>query len=135
MYYDKLNELVENYFLFSNNKLDSLFLLKEFKDDLEYLEYDKITLPPIKKFLDDHNFKDTPHIYTMAVSPSFFDNYKWAFWLNGKHISTYDNFKVELNGGYLYLGMPNKITINSLLVIYVDVPAKIVVNNSVQNIE
>lgn len=135
MYYDKLNELVENYFLFGDNKLGSLFLLKEFKDDLEYLEYDKITLPPIKKFLDDHNFKDTPHIYTMAVSPSFFDNYKWAFWLNGKHISTYDNFKVELNGGYLYLGTSTKITINSLLVIYVDVPAKIVVNDSVQNIE
>ena len=72
MYYDKLNELVENYFLFSNSKLDSLFLLKEFKDDLEYQEYDKITLPPIKKFLDDHKFKDTPHIYTMAVSPSLF---------------------------------------------------------------
>lgn len=144
MYKNKLNELLHPYSFFKDTTKYSI-VLKEFKDDLDKWNFKDIKLKPIKKFLVDNNiasYRKINHyqteenihyhvIYTTAMSKSWIDQKKYNFYLNGIHISEYDdNLKVLHHQGYIYLCFKNDVTINSLLVMRTNLSATVEKLNS-----
>lgn len=132
MYKNRLHRLLEPFSFFKHGSEKYSVILKEYKDDLDKWKYDKIKLKPIRKFLIDNGvakYTDINHyqqreevfypfIYTTAISKSWFDLGKYNFYLNGKHISEYDEklLKVLHHQGYIYLCFREDFEITSLMV-------------------
>ena len=128
MYVNIFNEKLYPYnFLTTKSSEDFYINLKEYKDELDYWEFENISLKPIKHFLTENKIKDYPFIYTTAISDSWIDKGNFNFFLNGKHISEYDEItlKVLLFQGYIYICFKNNTKINSLLVLRTNLPASI----------
>lgn len=141
MYKQKLLELLEPFSFFNHGYEKYSVILKEYKDDLDKWNYKDIKLKPIRKFLVDNGvavYTDINHyqqreethypfIYTTAISKSWFDLGKFNFYLNGKHISEYDevDLKVLHHQGYIYLCFREDFEITSLLVFRTNISATV----------
>lgn len=141
MYKNKLQQLLEPFSFFKHGSEKYSVILKEYKDDLDKWNYTDIKLKPIRKFLIDKGiatYTDINHyqqreeihypfIYTTAISKSWFELGKYNFYLNGKHISEYDevDLKVVHHQGYIYLCFREDTTINSLLVFRTNISARV----------
>lgn len=131
MYYNGLNEKLYNY-IFLESKTEYGIALKEYKDELQKWERNKIKLKPVKKFLDDNNTQDYPYVYTTAMSPSWFDAGKYDFYVNGKHVLEWDEKDLlPLHfQGYIYLNFKVDTPIASLLVVRTNLPVRLEKFNS-----
>ena len=142
MYKNKLQELLKPFTFFKTGVEKYSVILKEYKDDIDKWKYKDIKLKPIRKFLIDNGIAKYidinhyqqreeiyyPFIYTTAISRSWFELGKYNFYLNGKHISEYENnndMKVLHHQGYIYLCFREEFEITSLLVFRTNISARV----------
>ncbi len=126
MYKNKLECLLYNYITKDTDDEFGIFL-KEYKDEIQKINKDKIVLKPVKKFLSDNGTDGYDFIYTTSISESWFDIGKYDFYINGKHINKYsteDLIPLHFQG-YLYLNFKKDIVIDSLLVVRSNLPARL----------
>ena len=119
---DKLNKLLSPYveFKFNTEIQDPPLTVKDYKDDLAFILTKDIVIPDIHRSIEQEgiNEKDYVNTYTMAASDMFFTyDSKWKFYLNGKSIYTYDDVKMIIINGYVYILSKTLLTIESFIII------------------
>ena len=122
---ETLNKLLSPYvhFEFNTDEGNSPLIIKNYKDELTYILTKDIKFPDVHKSIKNNGIEEKIyiHTYVMPATDAFFtyDN-KWKFYLNGKSIYKYDNIKMILINGYLYLLSKDIITFDSFVIISTD---------------